>query len=201
MMKVYPASVFGQAREEFWNAYDGRGDEVFVEGTVGLMQHLLLSTALGEHAFWCTCDLVEKGCTHACFLHFFFFGAPLPELRIEVQLLRRRIEEALAKGLPPLAAQGMDIIPTPGTDNKCFFSALSISLFGSACWGSVLKARCAWWIRSLAPSDEILGAWAESLGNPQREAAAVLGHLARLMSGMVESQDVRIVLAWAFCDL
>ena len=199
--KTYPASVFGQAREEFWNTFDGKGEEVFVEGTPGLMQHLLLSTALGENAFWCTCDLAGQGCGHVCFLHFFFHGKATPELRIDVGLLRRRIETALSNGSPPLAARGLDIIPTPGTDNKCFFSALSITLFGSACWGSVLKARCAWWIRSLAPSDDILGAWAESLGNQQQEAAAVMGHLARFMSGMVEAQDVRIVLAWAFCDL
>ena len=199
--KTYPASVFGQAREEFWNTFDGKGDEVFVEGTAGLMQHLLLSTSLGEHACWCTCELVEKKVANACFLHFFFTGAPLPEMRIDVKRLRDKIEEAMARGLPPLRATGLEIIPTPGTDNKCFFSSISISLFGSACWGSVLKARCAWWIRSIQPSEEIFGAWTESLGNRDREAAAAMGHLARLMSGMVESQDIRIVLAWAFCDL
>ena len=169
--------------------------------TVFFPSSFFLSTSLGEHACWCTCELVEKKVANACFLHFFFTGAPLPEMRIDVKRLRDKIEEAMARGLPPLRATGLEIIPTPGTDNKCFFSSISISLFGSACWGSVLKARCAWWIRSIQPSEEIFGAWTESLGNRDKEAAAAMGHLARLMSGMVESQDIRIVLAWAFCDL
>ena len=116
-------------------------------------------------------------------------------------LLKSLLEKTVTQGRAPLQTAGFRRLQTTGRDNKCFFAALSQTLFGSQCWATILKARCLLWIRSLSPSEELLSLWSEGRWTVEDRTQAIIWNLIRLAGGMVEPQDVPIVLAWAFVDL
>ena len=101
----------------------------------------------------------------------------------------------------PSQLEELKITNTPGTHNKCFFAAISIALFGSPCYASILKQRCLLWARSLPLTDPVLRHWTEANLEQDAIANAVNFHIAKFAGGMVETLDFPIALVWALAEL
>ena len=138
-----------------------------------------------------------------CFQHTIFEGAPL----IGNEILVEEMRVALA-GNPtrdPWTVLKLQPVRTTGSELKCYFSALSIALFGSAAYGSILKARFLWWIRSLEIRDQAIRMWCEarwtSAEMHEDLEGFFLANFLRIATGMLESIDLGLAQIWAFCDL
>ena len=201
---VIPQSIFFEANKIFSDTFDGRGPHTFIEQANGLCQHLLLQTSLEKGNGWCKCQLNNDASPpgKCCFLHYIFAGKAAAPTVINLSRLWLTVAEATKRtGKRPSQLDELKITPTPGTHNKCFFSAISIAMFGSPCYASILKQRCILWVRSLPLSDPVLGPWTEANQDPETANKAINFHLAKFAGGMVETLDFPITLVWALAEL
>ena len=130
--RSYPTSLFNQAAADFWRTFRGECASPFIKSTPGLMQHLFIASALHFDAPWCSChkqELLEN--KQMCFLHFFLFGTPYVGFQLNFFLLKSLLEKTVTQGRAPLQTAGFRRLQTTGRDNKCFFAALSQTLFGN----------------------------------------------------------------------
>ena len=97
--RSYPTSLFNQAATDFWKTFRGESPSPFIESTPGLMQHLLIASALHFDAPWCSChkqECMERN--FVCFLHFFFYGVPYIGFQLNFFLLKSKLEETVSQG-------------------------------------------------------------------------------------------------------
>ena len=193
----YAQTVFGNPVQTFLDVFDGACEDCFIEQHAGLCLDLLNAAIKPAKPFWCV--HMTSSYIPACPFHFFCRGQWNTQYFINEAMLQDKWSAAAKHD--PVIITDLQLLPCPSNEERCFFSALSIALFGSPAFALLLKMRALLWLATATSEgrfDEWLSPAACTSQQTTQKAADIIFSIA---AGAVSDEAFPFMLAWSLLDL
>ena len=199
-----PVSAFPNAANHFDNLFAAAGEcPPFIDSVPPILTEMLQAVRFAFRPFFCSCAASDEA--PACFFHLAFLGRVSHSYIIDVVRLERdlRTHFVVSKSVAgALSRLGVRSARVWHAGLRCFFVALSIGLFGSPCWGLLLKKRFLWWACANVFNDHLMAPLDASAGESGPSALdARLTQLFGVARGELSDGGTPLAVLWGLLDL
>ena len=201
---VTPVSAFPNAAIHFDNLFAAAGEcPPFIDSVPPILTEMLQAVRFAFCPFFCSC--AATGDAPACFFHLGFLGRVSHSYILDVPRLEHdlRTHFVVSKSVAgALSRLGVRSACVWHAGLRCFFVALSVALFGSPCWGLLLKKRFLWWACANVVNDHIMAPLDVSAGDSGRSVLdARLIQLFEMARGELSDGGTPLAVLWGLLDL